>query len=136
MRGAADFQTNAVPLLARYLENERLLPRISKRVHKWDLTVYEELEIATCSGPFQETGRDFKRVGFDNKKKLRTAFVTISQSLLFVSVGHTVWTEGLKMTLVNTTQWNKPPLSLSQTLRRGLYTNSINTVIAAVRERG
>ena len=69
LRRAADFKTNAVPLLGRYLENECLLPRISKRVRKWGLTVYEELEIATCSGPFQETGRDFKRVGFDNRKE-------------------------------------------------------------------
>ena len=40
--------------------------------------------------PYPDTGRDFKMVGFDNRKEWRTALVTISQSLVFVSVGHNI----------------------------------------------
>ena len=39
---------------------------------------------------FQDPGRDFKRVGFDNRKERRTALVTVNQSLVLVSVGHNI----------------------------------------------
>ena len=65
---------------------------------------------------------------------MRVGFETSSQSLEFFSVGQNIWIMRNKMAFMDTTQWNKPPLSFSQTWRRGLH-QCRQPIIAAVRER-
>ena len=47
--------------------------------------------------------------------------MTVSQSLVCVSVGHKILIVGMKIKLGDTTQWNKPPQTLSQTYWRGQH---------------